>query len=71
MLTPNKFIEKGIINNLIFTLQNGDAKEVNITTPIYFNGKSILLKATIPIKDWLEACENYIFSDNYKKYGAD
>lgn len=71
MITPNKLIEKGIINNLIFTLQNGDNKEVNVTTPIYFNGKSVLLKATIPTQDWLKACEAYIFSENYKKYGAD
>lgn len=71
MLVPNKFIEKGIINNLIFTFQNGDHKEVNITTSIYFNGKSILLKATIATQDWLKACEDYIFSDNYKKYSTD
>lgn len=71
MFVSNKFTEKGIINNLIFTFQNGDYKEVNIAASIYFNGKSILLKATINTKDWLKACEDYIFSEHYKRYSAD
>lgn len=71
MFIPNKFTERGIIDNRIFYFQNGDYTEVNVVSKMYFNGKAILLKATISTKDWLKACEDYIFSEHYKRYGAD
>ena len=71
MFVPNKLTERGIMGNRIFTFQNGDYTEVNVVSTMYFNGKAITLKATVSTKDWLKACEDYIFSEHYKRYGAD
>lgn len=71
MFVSNKFTEKGIINGKIFIFENGDDKEVNVFTRACLNGKIITLRATINTNDWLVACEDYIFSEYYKRYGAD
>lgn len=74
MFIPNKLTTFGIINGTIFKFQNGDHKEVNVAAVVPMNsktGKTCLIQTSISTEDWIKACEDYIFSENYKRYGAD
>lgn len=74
MFIPNELTTFGIINGTIFKFQNGDHKEVNVAAVALMNSKTCktcLINATISTEDWIIACEDYIFSEHYKRYGAD
>lgn len=68
MFVPNKLTSKGIIDGIIFTFQNGDHKEINALANILFNKKTVAIRTTISTEDWLIACEEFVFSEHYKRY---
>lgn len=74
MFIPNKLTTFGIINGTVFKLQNGDHKEVTVSAIVQMNPKTCktcVISTTISTEDWIKACEDFIFSDNYKRYSAD
>ena len=68
MFIPTKLTSKGIINGIIFTFQNGDDKEINAYANVLFGKKPIAIRTTISVENWLIACEEFVFSEHYKRY---